>query len=101
MSAAALWIYLPFLTGVGLLLFTRRRRFSLILSLVLCAFLAFTALRIPVNSMIVFNRSSLIFSSSAWLLGRSITIDRADQTIVTFFYTFAFLWVLGSMFTML
>ena len=99
MSAAALWIYLPFLSGAGLLLFSRKRRFSVIFSLVLSAFLAFTALRIPVNSMIVFNRSSLIFSSSARLLGRSVTIDRADQTIVAFFYTFAFLWIFGSVFT--
>ena len=98
MSAAALWIYIPFLTGAILLLFTKRRRFSVIVSLVLTAFLAFTALRIPVNSMIDFNRSSLIFASSAKLLGRSVTINRADQTIVAFFYTFAFLWVFGSRF---
>lgn len=98
MSAAVLWIYLPFLTGVVLMLFTEHKRFSRILSLVMAAFLSFTALRIPVNSMIVFNRSSLIFSSSAYLLGRSVTISRSDQTLVAFFYTFLFLWIFGSMF---
>ena len=98
MSAAALWIYLPFLTGVFLMLFSGHKRFSRILSLILAAFLSFTALRIPVNSMIVFNRSSLIFSSSTYLLGRSVTISRSDQTLVAFFYAFLFLWIFGSMF---
>ena len=37
MSAAALWIYLPFLTGVFLMLFSGHKRFSRILSLVLAA----------------------------------------------------------------
>ncbi len=99
MTAAALWIYVPFFTGALLMLLTGRKRFSRIVSLVLTGFLAYTALQIPVNSMIVFNRSSLIFSSSARLLGRSVTIDRADQTLVAFFYIFAFLWIFGSMFT--
>ena len=99
MTAAMLWIYIPFFTGAFLMLFTGRIRFTRIVSLALTAFLSFTALRIPVNSMIVFNRSSLIFSSSARLLGRSITIDRADQTLVAFFYAFVFLWIFGSMFT--
>ncbi len=99
MSAAALWIYIPFFTGAFLLLFSERKRFTRVLSLALTAFLSYTALRIPVNSMIVMNRSSLIFSSSTRLLGRSITIDRADQTLVAFFYVFAFLWIFGSMFT--
>ena len=99
MSAALLWIYIPFFTGAFLMLFPGRVRFTRIVSLVLSAFLSFTALRIPVNSMIVFNRSSLIFSSSTRLLGRSVTIDRADQTLVAFFYAFVFLWIFGSMFT--
>ena len=99
MSAAMLWIYIPFFTGAFLMLFSGRMRFTRIVSLALTAFLSFTALRIPVNSMIVFNRSSLIFSSSARLLGRSVTIDRADQTLVAFFYAFVFLWIFGSMFT--
>lgn len=98
MSAAALWIYIPFLTGVFLLLFPNEKRFSRIISLVLCAFLSGTALRVPVNSMIVVNRSSLIFSASARLFGRTITISRSDQTIVAFFYAFTFLWIFGSMF---
>ena len=99
MSAAALWIYLPFFTGLFLMLFTGKRRFLYIVSLLLTAFLAYVALNIPVNSMIVFNRSSLIFSSTARLLGRPITIDRADQTLVAFFYVFIFLWIFGSIFT--
>ena len=99
MSAAALWIYIPFFTGLLLLTIPDQRRFTRIVSLALTAFLAYTALRIPVNSMIVVNRSTLIFSASTRLLGRSVTIDRADQTLVAFFYTFSFLWIFGSMFT--
>lgn len=98
MSAAALWIYLPFLTGTFLLLFPNEKRFSRIVSLTLTAFLSAVALRVPVNSMIVVNRTSLIFSASARVLGRTLTISRSDQTIVAFFYTFAFLWIFGSMF---
>lgn len=99
MSAAALWIYVPFLTGIMLLFFSGYKLFSRITSLILTAFLSFVALQVPVNSMIVFNRSSLIFSASTRILGRMITIDRADQSIVGFFYAFAFLWIFGSMFT--
>ena len=98
MSAAVLWIYVPFLTGLILMFFPENKRFTRIVSLVLTAFLAVVALRIPVNSMIVFNRSSLIFSATSRLFGRTITINRADQTIVSFFYVFAFLWIFGSMF---
>ena len=98
MSAAALWIYIPFLTGAFLLLFPNEKRFSRIVSLVLTAFLSIVALRVPVNSMIVMNRSSLIFSASARVLGRTLTISRSDQTIVAFFYAFTFLWIFGSMF---
>ena len=39
------------------------------------------------------------FSRLYRLLGRSVTIDRADQTLVAFFYAFVFLWIFGSMFT--
>ena len=99
MSAAVLWIYIPFFTGILLMFLPEQRRFTRIVSLILTAFLAYTALRIPVNSMIVVNRSTLIFSASARLLGRPVTIDRADQTLVAFFYTFTFLWIFGSMFT--
>ena len=62
MSAAALWIYIPFLTGAFLLLFPNEKRFSRIVSLVLTAFLSIVALRVPVNSMIVmWNPSRLLF----------------------------------------
>ena len=98
MSAAALWIYIPFLTGVVLMFFPDNKRFSRVISLGLTAFLSFVALNIPVNSMIVFNRSSLIFSATARVFGRTITVSRADQSIVALFYVFAFLWIFGSMF---
>ncbi|MBR6088386.1 MAG: hypothetical protein IKP86_00535 [Anaerolineaceae bacterium] len=99
MSAAFLWIYIPFLTGAVLMLFPNNKRFTRITSLILTGFLSLVALRIPVNSMIVFNRRSLIFSASTRVFGRMITIDRADQTIVAFFYAFAFIWIFGSIFT--
>ena len=98
MSAAVLWIYVPFLVGAFLMFFPENKVFSRVVSLVLTAFLSFVALRVPVNSMIVFNRSSLIFSATERVLGRTITINRADQTIVAFFFAFAFLWIFGSMF---
>lgn len=98
MSAAFIWIYVPFAVGALLMFFPNNKVFTRLTALILTAFLSIVALRIPVNSMIVFNRSSLIFSSTARVLGRSITIDRADQTIVAFFYSFAFLWIFGSMF---
>ena len=98
MSAAALWIYIPFTAGFVLLFFTENKLFTRIVSLVLTGFLSVIALRIPVNSMIVVNRSTLIFSAASRIFGRSVTINRADQTIVAFFYVFAFIWIFGSMF---
>ena len=98
MTAATLWIYIPFITGALLLFFAGQERLSRVISLVLTAFLAYVGLRIPVNSMIVMNRSSLIFTAADRLLGRSVTITRSDQTVVAFFYAVAFLWILGSIF---
>ena len=98
MSAAVLWIYIPFSTGLVLLLFSENKKFTRIISLLLTASLSVIALRIPVNSMIVFNRSSLIFTATTRILGRSITINRSDQSVVAFFYAFIFLWIFGSMF---
>ena len=98
MSAALLWIYFPFGVGLFLMLFPDNKKFTRIFGLVVTALLSLIALRIPVNSMIVLNRSSLIFTATSRIMGRTITITRADQTIVAFFYAFTFLWIFGSMF---
>ena len=98
MSAAALWIYLPIAAGLMLILTAGNRRFSLIFSMLLTLLLSYTAFSIPVNSMIVMNKITIIFTASGKLLGSAVTIDRADQTLVAFFYIFTFLWIVGSLF---
>lgn len=98
MSAAALWIYLPLAAGLVLILTAGNKRFSLMFSMMLTLLLSYTAFKIPVNSMIVMNRITVIFTASGKLLGSAVTIDRADQTLVAFFYIFTFLWILGSVF---
>lgn len=98
MSAAFLWIYIPFAAGLLLMFFPENKKFTRIISLSLTAILSVIALRIPVNSMVVVNRSSLIFTATTRILGRSVTITRSDQSIVAFFYAFAFLWIFSSMF---
>ncbi len=98
MSAAALWIYLPIAAGLMLILTAGNRRFSLVFSMLLTLLLSYTAFSIPVNSMIVMNKITIIFTASGKLLGSAVTIDRADQTLVAFFYIFTFLWIVGSLF---
>ncbi len=98
MSAAALWIYLPIAAGLMLILTAGNRRFSLVFSMLLTLLLSYTAFSIPVNSMIVMNKITIIFTASGKLLGDAVTIDRADQTLVAFFYIFTFLWIVGSLF---
>lgn len=98
MSAAALWVYFPFLCGFLMLFFSEKRRVVALLSLLLCGLLALIARSIPVNSMIVFGRNNLIFSADSALLGRTMSISRSEQTLIAFFYFFAALWFGGTLF---
>lgn len=97
MSAPVLWSLFPFLFGCLSMLFSEKRKLITILSIVLCLFLAFIALTIPINSMIVYGNNSLIFTSTKEILGRSLTLERSSQPILAFLYLFAAIWFFGTL----
>lgn len=97
MSAPVLWFFLPFLFGSLSMLFSEKRKLITILAIILCLFLAFVALTIPINSMIVYGNNSLIFTSTKEILGRSLTLERSSQPILAFLYLFAAIWFFGAL----
>lgn len=98
MSAALLWIYLPIFFGLVMVLFSGRKKFVAICGIILSAVLMLIALRIPVNSLILMGRTSLVFVGDTTLLGRKMEITRSEQTLVAFFWFAACLWFAGSLF---
>ena len=98
MNAAALWIYFPLFFGAFLLLFSEHRKLTGIAGISLCFLLMVIALNVPVNSLIVIGKTSIVFTSSSTLLGRTLELTRSEQTLAAFFYFSACLWCAGSFF---
>lgn len=96
MSAPVLWFVIPFCWGGFALLFSEKQKLVTAISSALCLFLAFIALTIPINSMIIIGNTSIIFISSEEILGRSMVLERSAQPMLAFFYLFTAVWVLGS-----
>lgn len=97
MNAPALFVYFPFILGTFELLFAEKRRIIAVLSLACCAALIVLATAIPINSMIISGETSIIYISSTELLGRTLSIARSQQPIVTFLYAIAALGIVLSL----
>ena len=98
MSASALWVYFPFCLGIFLLFFAEKKRFVGVVAIIVCIVLSAIALLIPVNSMIVFGKSSIIFTADSDFFGRTMSLSRSIQPTLAFFYFFAAIWFIGTFF---
>lgn len=96
MNAPILWFLIPFSLGVLLLLFSEKRKLTAIIAFSACVFLAVIAVIIPINSMIIVGNTSIIFTNSFEVLGRTLTLNREAQPVLSFFYVFAACWILIS-----
>lgn len=97
MTAPALFIVFPFAFGLFEVLFSEKRRLIAVLSLAVCLILIVWAILIPINSMIIYGDTSLIYTSSLDFLGRTLKLERSQQTMLAFFYALASVGILLSL----
>ncbi|HNY95099.1 MAG TPA: hypothetical protein PKJ88_10415, partial [Flexilinea sp.] len=96
MNAPLLWFIIPFFFGAFLLLFSESKRLSIILASIVCLFLIAISATVPINSMVIIGKNSIIFTDSMEILGRTLSLERAAQPLLAFFYSYAFIWILFS-----
>ncbi len=97
MSAPLLWSVFPFAFGALLLLFSEKRKLTIVLALLVCGLLAAIAVTIPINSLILVGDTSIIFTDSIEVLGRTLSLSRSTQPLLAFFFVYAALWILSSL----
>jgi formate hydrogenlyase subunit 3/multisubunit Na+/H+ antiporter MnhD subunit len=91
-STAHIWIIIPALTGMLLLFFPKRRKFTAAFASLLSLLLAFLAFSFPSEHVFVLAGRRYEFATSIELLGRSLTINKDMLTLVALIYSFSFLW---------
>ncbi len=96
MNAPLLWFIIPFFFGAFLLLFSESKKLSIILASTVCLFLIAISATVPINSMVIIGKNSIIFTDSMEILGRTLSLERATQPLLAFFYSYAFIWILFS-----
>lgn len=97
MNAPALYIFFPFVFGTFALLFAEKRKIVAFASLLVCVVLIVSASVLPINSMIIYGENSLIYISSIDVMGRTLTLERSQQTVLAFFYGVAAMGIILSL----
>lgn len=95
-SAPTIWILFPILTG-GLLLLTRNPRVLGYLGGTIAVILALAAQFIPIDEALLIGSFSFKVNSSLNVLGRALTIDPAEGSLLALIYGGAALWFFGSL----
>jgi formate hydrogenlyase subunit 3/multisubunit Na+/H+ antiporter MnhD subunit len=93
--APAIWIVLPILVGIALL-FVRNARALSVLGGSLAMILALAAQFVPIAAALRVGNLSLKIDSSLNVLGRVLTIDPAEGSLLAIIYGGAALWFFGS-----
>ena len=96
MSAAMIWIILPFLVAVALLPFRYQRNLVLGVAAGTSFLLAVLAWILPVGPAIRLGPLTLQVSPEMVLLGRRFVLEAADQSFLILIYVFGGIWFLGS-----
>jgi formate hydrogenlyase subunit 3/multisubunit Na+/H+ antiporter MnhD subunit len=94
MSAPLIWIFIPLLLATLALPF-RPNRIHIYLG-TLAAALSLLAFFVPVNTPFTLGSLSLKISASLQVLGRSLILERADQSLLTILYGIVALWFFGA-----
>ncbi|MFZ5902247.1 MAG: proton-conducting transporter membrane subunit [Chloroflexota bacterium] len=95
MTAPFLWIGIPILAS-PLALILRRERAVTIFGGLTTAILALVALFIPIDVAMLIGPLSLKISPSVQILGRSLSLDQADGSLLAILYGLAALWFFGA-----
>lgn len=94
-NAPAIWIALPILVGVLLLLVRNARALS-ILGGSFALILALVAQFVPIATALRVGNLSLKINASLNILGRALTIDAAEGSLIAMIYGGAALWFFGA-----
>ncbi len=95
MTAPFLWIGVPLLAGPFSLILRRDRAVTIFGGLT-AAILALIALFVPIDVAMLIGPLSLKISPSAQILGRSLSLDQADGSLLAILYGLAALWFFGA-----
>lgn len=95
MSAPGLWIFFPLLIA-GITLVISNERFSTLMGGLTSLVLAITALLIPIDTALLVGSVSIKISSTFQVLGRSLSLDPADGSLLAILYGIAALWFFGA-----
>ena len=96
MSAALIWIILPFLAATALLPFRHQRNLVLGVATGACAVLALLAWILPVGPAVRLGPLTLQVSPEMVIFGRRFVLAAADRSFLTLIYVFGGVWFLGS-----
>jgi len=98
MSSAIVWAIFPFFAGVLLIPLVRFRRVVYLLSTVVAGILAILAALTTISEPVNLGFASIKLDPSISILGRTMVLDQADQTILVLLYTFSTFWLVGGRF---
>lgn len=91
MSAPFLWIFLP-LVLAGLLMLLRNQKVITLIAGIFTLFLTLAAWLLPVDTIMVIGTWSFKLTSSFNILGRSLVLGSADQSLLALIYGSAVVW---------
>ena len=94
MTAPVVWIVVPFIAA-GILLVLPRERWISYLGMGLALFLAAVAFWLPPDTAQRFGPFSLRIDATLSVLGRSVSLTAADQTLLILVYAMAAFWFFG------
>ena len=95
MSAPFIWIILPAVFGAVLLLIRNQRILS-ILGGSLAVTLAGIAIVIPIDQALQVGETSFKIAPALQILGRSLSLNQADGTLLALFYSLIAMWFFGG-----
>ena len=96
MNSVEIWIGIPLATSVIAWFLRKRRSITIPLVTGVCLLMALLALILPIGSVIRTLYLSYEVSPTIMILGRSLTLENSDRTILFLIYTFGALWFFGS-----
>ncbi len=95
MTAPLLWVGIPIFASLFVLILRRERAVTILGGLTV-ALLALIALFIPIDVALLIGPLSLKISPSVQILGRSLSLDQADGSLLAILYGLSALWFFGA-----
>ncbi|MBI4732477.1 MAG: hypothetical protein HY781_10235 [Chloroflexi bacterium] len=95
MSAPALWIFFPIALG-GLLSLLRNQKLITLVAGIVCAFLAITALLLPIDTPLAVQALTFKLAPSFELLGRRLTLTNSDRAWLALLYGGSAFWFMAA-----